>query len=458
MKKILGAILITLAVTSQAFAWQTVGNRGNFHRGWMNGPDNYQAQIKRGFGHLPQGLTFYKDFSNSQTGDMASLNADYSIGSPVATYTANRSATNPATYVDGNGVVRLMTTGNVPRIKGGYYDSTGFHAQKGLMIEGAGTNRFTYSDSLDNANWTKSNAAITSTLVSDSSSPYLGTVSNVVITDTGTFRFIYQSPVEVATTVYTVSCFVKSNTGGNQLFRLFGDSTTQASSDLTATTSWKRFTYSYTSGNNGARWTGIGSASGLTTLNVLVVGMQTEASPYATSFIPTTTASLTRNAEVLKYPILNNRTAAQESLFVKFSPIGTFANDNVYRHILSNEGAGQRREILKINNETVIKSSANSVTGYAQGTTTPQNNTSYTVSSIIYGSNADVNVRLYLNSASEGTNSTNYTPNTWGTNFTLGCDGDGTTGKNLILQSFVAFNRPLSAGEVSAVTSILQQN
>jgi hypothetical protein len=52
---------------------------------------------------------------------------------------ATRSATNPATYIDADGVIQLLTLSNTVRPKN-YYDLTGFHALSGWMKEGESTN------------------------------------------------------------------------------------------------------------------------------------------------------------------------------------------------------------------------------------------------------------------------------------------------------------------------------
>jgi hypothetical protein len=52
---------------------------------------------------------------------------------------ATRSATNPATYVDADGVIQLLTLSNTVRPKH-YYDITGFHQLAGWLKEDASTN------------------------------------------------------------------------------------------------------------------------------------------------------------------------------------------------------------------------------------------------------------------------------------------------------------------------------
>ena len=107
-------------------------------------------------------LTFYKDYTRG-----SSVNADYSAGSGTGTFTATRGATTPATYVDALGVINLVTTSDIPRFQGGYYDSTGFHAQVGLMIEGARTNLVPKSYTMNDASWTATSVTVSDGATTD---------------------------------------------------------------------------------------------------------------------------------------------------------------------------------------------------------------------------------------------------------------------------------------------------
>src|SRR3972149_8517046 len=84
----------------------------------------------------PNSLTFYKVYSYNRAG----INASFAKGSKLATFTATRGASNPATYLDANGVIQKTTTSNEPRLCGGYYSSNGFGSYSGVLIEQAATN------------------------------------------------------------------------------------------------------------------------------------------------------------------------------------------------------------------------------------------------------------------------------------------------------------------------------
>jgi hypothetical protein len=76
--------------------------------------------------------------------------------SPLVTFTRASSAT----YVDSAGVIQTSTT-NTPRID---YDPATL-AFKGLLVEEARTNSYTYSSQFDNAAWTKSGALVTANAI-----------------------------------------------------------------------------------------------------------------------------------------------------------------------------------------------------------------------------------------------------------------------------------------------------
>jgi hypothetical protein len=86
-------------------------------------------------------LTFFKDFTSAVSAD-----ADFASGSPTATFTASRSASNPATYIDGNGVIQVVTTSNTPRFNKKLYTPTGMVDGGGFILSPSQTNILTYSD------------------------------------------------------------------------------------------------------------------------------------------------------------------------------------------------------------------------------------------------------------------------------------------------------------------------
>jgi len=97
-------------------------------------------------------------------------------------------------------------------------------------------------------------------------------------------------------TTYTFTVYVKSNTSENQTFRMLLYNAT-FSPDLVATTQWQRFTFTSTSLPTVTQIHGIGPGVMNNSADIQTWGWQIELAAYPTSYIPTTSATVTRNAD-----------------------------------------------------------------------------------------------------------------------------------------------------------------
>lgn len=481
MKKLILTGLIILSFASSSFG-QFIGIN-------MGIPGSNQVSTLQRLASFG-GMTFYKNYANSP----ASLNADFSVGSSTATFTATRSASAPATYVDSNGVIQLTTTSNVGRFQGGYYDTNGFNSQKGLMIEAAGTNLLTRTDGTATSSglWTGWSATafgnITGTPVTTNNAiPQLTSIigatsqrvqytgvagdtpsKNLYLSDAGTAN------ASVApSNVVTISLLAKSTTGmvGVTTVALTIDWRDNTDSQLSVTnidiksslsSSYRKFTLTGTAPASTDHIKFYIQTSGIDngdSVDLEIYGDQAEINPYATSWIPTTTTSLTRGAEVLKYPISGNRTAASESIFIKFSPESTWANDGIARVITSTDT--KNRDLLKTTAGTRVKVEANANDSPAvvvtASTTTPAVNTSYITATTIQHSSPFITV--YMNGSSEGTYTVgDFIDPAWGTSFYIGCLSSGIQQINGIIQSVTIYNNALSVGSVLQASNIMKSN
>lgn len=234
----------------------------------------------------------------------------------VGSTTFTRAST--ATYIDRYGMLKTASI-DEPRFE-----------KEGYLNEGASTNLLTYSEQFDTS-WAKANLLLeTNTL--ETTDPY-GTNLACKITKTGPSGRIQQDFITTASS-HTFSIFVKAGTSDTVTIRLTKSTTeiivtaiftfsTKTSSVISETGSiiheelqdgWYRlkitgavadttlrciiYPYNYTTGDTGT---------------VYIFGAQLEAMPFATSYIPTTSATVTRSADMLYVTRANNFPDAQSN-------------------------------------------------------------------------------------------------------------------------------------------------
>jgi hypothetical protein len=120
------------------------------------------------------------------------------------------------------------------------------------------------------------------------------------------------------------------------------DQTTGNTSSLVCnlTSSWQRFEISRTTG---AATTGLGVVLGAATADFFAWGLQGEVGAYATSYIPTTSASVTRNADVVQKTgasALIGQTSGTIFIDLNFTNVGTekyiaSIGDNTFTNFIS---------------------------------------------------------------------------------------------------------------------------
>jgi hypothetical protein len=253
--------------------------------------------------------------------------------------TTTRSASAPATYFDKNGVIQVTTTSNVARVSYGYYDTTGWHYSPYLMNEAAGTNLLTGTDGTAASaglwtGWTSTlaNATITNTQVAiPELTSIVGAncqrVQLVGGSTTGSWESVSTQTNNgsiVQNDVITTSIYLRSRTaysgitGIKVLLRIRNSSTVYladyASNDLKdeITTTWRKFSFTSTVTNatayKGYLVVTVTGVSQNDTFDLEYYAPQIEKNPYPTSFIPTTTATLTRGVETFNTSALTQGT------------------------------------------------------------------------------------------------------------------------------------------------------
>lgn len=229
---------------------------------------------------------------------------------PRITFARTTNATNPATYVNSSGVITAATN-NEPRFD---YDPITLNC-RGLLIEESRANLILSSSNF-NTTWSKT--AVSVTTDADTAPDGTLTADKLIPNTTSTNHFVSQSRT-VTAAVHTVSVYAKA--GEYDWLRMFMDSVgsvyfniktgvvgaaTAASYAITpAGNGWYRCSISgtYTAGSQGyniyaTSTNNVSSFAGDGTSGIYIWGAQMELGASRSSYIPTTTASLTRNADV----------------------------------------------------------------------------------------------------------------------------------------------------------------
>lgn len=233
------------------------------------------------------------------------------------TFTRTTDATHPATYTDSSGYISSATN-DQPRFD---YDTTTLVC-KGLLIEESRTNIATYSDNFSSSVYTATGAAVT---VDATASPSNATDADFLKEDSAnSTHFLSKIAPSTVTsgTSYTFSVFAKANgrswlrlnlSAGANLRAYFdlangvvGSKDAGVTSTITpAGNGFYRCTLTATTASTSAVLQfHLASADGTVvyqgdgTSGIYLWGAQLELGAFATSYIPTTSAALTRNADV----------------------------------------------------------------------------------------------------------------------------------------------------------------
>lgn len=236
--------------------------------------------------------------------------------------TPSFSRASTGTFFNSSGVLTTAAV-NTPRFNHAYNGSS--WVSKGLLVEEQRTNINLYSEQFNNAAYSINQGLVTA---NQASSPDGNTTAENLTASAGTVNpYVYMALTTANSSVYTFSIYVKKNThdfvqvvlngvaNGFANFNIssgvvgtLGAGGSATSSIVNVGNGWHRCVVTYTtastSGNGfinligsatagrGATFTAAGTES------VYLWGQQLELGSFATSYIPTTTAAVTRSADV----------------------------------------------------------------------------------------------------------------------------------------------------------------
>jgi hypothetical protein len=186
-----------------------------------------------------------------------------------------------ATRVNASGLIEAVASG-VPRL-----DYLGSTCPK-LLLEPQRTNLTTYSEQFDNADWQKrSGSSITSNY---GISPDGTQNADRVVYSAGD-GYIWKGISPTASTTYTISVYAKGT--GTIQFNFFDGTSGFTSNTFTLTSGWARYSYTVTTNSV----TTFGDAGFFVPQTCEIWGAQLEAGAYATSYVKTEAAAVTRLAD-----------------------------------------------------------------------------------------------------------------------------------------------------------------
>jgi len=246
------------------------------------------------------------------------------VNPDLVTTTGSVTRTGTATYYDSNGYLQTSSSG---ALRFGYHPFTLEFV--GIIVEAASTNLLLQSNSFENASWTKTNIATITANTQTAPTNTLAAESIVPTTTSGQHSLVQQfNASALSGEIYTISTFVKANgynfvrlqfegTAAGTGYAFFDLSTglVASSSGLYATpdveklkNGWYRVSITRQLVASGTLSAGIyvqstdnqtGSWAGNGTSGIILYGSQAELKPKMTSYIPTTTTTAPRAAEVI---------------------------------------------------------------------------------------------------------------------------------------------------------------
>jgi len=222
-----------------------------------------------------------------------------------------------ATRVNSSGLIESVAS-NIPRLD---YSNGSCPS---ILVEPQRTNLFTYSQDFSNSDWTKLNIETVTTGITD---PANGTTGVRLVPSVGFNGIVTRIITTTIGTPYTVTIWIKGTANGTINFN-HGGISLAPQNNISYTTQWQKFQYNFTADSISTEILLGGFFSWSAGQNVDFTFAQLEAGSYATSYIPTTSASVTRNADVISKTGISSLIGQSEgTLFIDFNKTHSYSSD-----------------------------------------------------------------------------------------------------------------------------------
>ncbi len=197
-----------------------------------------------------------------------------------------------ATYINAAG--KLVTAG-IGVTRTDFDPATG--ALLGWLIEESRTNLLTYSEQFDNGAWSASDVTVTANATTAPDGKI--TADQLSSTGDGT---VDRNLALTSGTSYTYSFWAKRSGGSDVTLQViaadYGGPGVVLRQSFMATSSWQRFTFTWTATTTASWYLRIGAEGTFSSgESIYIWGAQLEAGAFATSYIATTSAAATRSAD-----------------------------------------------------------------------------------------------------------------------------------------------------------------
>jgi len=229
-----------------------------------------------------------------------------------------------------------------------------------LLVEPQRTNLITYSQDFTNASYFPAGVIVAAPTItanqtiSPDGNQNADKIVIPAVSSVGSVSVVYRNPIFLSGANST-SIYLKGQSGGEKVYLFYIVGTTYENKLCTLTTEWQRFDLTFTGGAVSYWHLGVdlrvGSGqSAQSAQTFFAYGAQLEAGAYPTSYIPTTSASVTRNADVVSKTGISSLIGQTEgTCFIDINIDSSFAEADM-RFINVSDGTSANWYFIGTNN------------------------------------------------------------------------------------------------------------